>query len=645
MCGICGVVSVSPDPPLTRGGLERMRDILLHRGPDGAGLHLGPHVALGHRRLSIVDVAHGSQPMQSEDGRYVLSYNGEIFNHPELKPRLEAQGVRYRTRSDTETLLHLCIAQGERAVEQARGMFAFALWDTHERKLVLGRDRFGVKPLYYSLHADGTLYFASEIKAILAVRGGRPALNHAALPDYLANHAPSGEQTLYEGILRLPAGHTLEWSGGKIALRKYWDLPDPASAQAADHGGLTDASVVAEFRDRLEHAVRIRLMSDVPLGVFLSGGIDSAAITALMSKMVPDQIQSFSVAFQEREANELVYSRLVSERFGTKRHEILISPGDFFRELPRLVWHEDEPLAHPSSVALYFVSKLAAEHVKVVLSGEGSDELLAGYNRYRVTSWNLALGRMYGGVVPRGLRGAFRGAIRGRARHSPRWAKVGRTFLGREPDLDSLYFDNFAVFDREAIPRLLTDSALERVRGIDPYAAYHAAIAHRRSSSLLSQLLYADAKTYLHELLMKQDQMSMAASLESRVPFLDHPLAEWVTGLPDRFKLRGGTTKWVLRQAMRDLLPEEILARGKMGFPVPIGSWLRGPWQKVTQEFLLSPRATGRGLFAPEYLASLVTEHQRGLNHSERLWSLVNFEMWCRIFLEGDDPETVARAS
>jgi asparagine synthase (glutamine-hydrolysing) len=645
MCGICGVVSVSPDPPLSRGGLERMRDVLRHRGPDGAGLHLGPHVALGHRRLSIVDVAHGSQPMQSEDGRYVLSYNGEIFNHPELKPRLEAQGVRYRTRSDTETLLHLCIAHGERAVEQARGMFAFALWDTRDRKLVLGRDRFGVKPLYYALSADGTLFFASEIKAILAVRGGRPSLNHAALPDYLANHAPSGEQTLFDGIHRLPAGHTLEWSGGKIRLRRYWDLPDPASTDAPSQSGLTDASVVAEFRDRLEHAVRIRLMSDVPLGVFLSGGIDSAAITALMSKMVPDQIQSFSVAFQEREANELSYSRLVSERFGTKRHEVLISPEQFFRELPRLVWHEDEPLAHPSSVALYFVSRLAAEHVKVVLSGEGSDELLAGYNRYRVTAWNLAIGRAYAGVLPHGVRVALRGVIRRRAPRSPSWARLGRTFLGREPDLDSLYFDNFAVFDRDAMPGLLTESAFDRVRRVNPYAAYHTAIAHRRGSSLLSQLLYADAKTYLQELLMKQDQMSMAASLESRVPFLDHPLAEWVTGLPDRFKLRGGTTKWVLRQAMRGILPEEILTRGKMGFPVPIGSWLRGSWQKMTQEFVLSSRVTGRGLFAPEYLSSLVAEHQRGLNHSERLWSLVNFEIWCRIFLEGEDPAAVAPAS
>ena len=400
MCGICGIVTVDSGVVPDRRLLERMRDSISHRGPDGAGLYLAPGVGLGHRRLSIVDVAHGQQPMYSEDRRFVIVYNGEVFNHPTLQPELEAAGVRYRTRSDTETVLHLYERLGERALERMRGMFAFAIWDGLERRLFLARDRYGVKPLYYAQRPDGTLVFGSEIKALLPAQHDRAALNREALPDFLANHAPSGAATLFAGIMRLPPGHTLSWQDGRISIRQYWDVDFAAAHAAPRPGSAAERALIEEYRERFTEAVRLRLMSDVPLGMFLSGGIDSAAITATMATLVKEPIRTFSMAFAEREANELEYARLVASAYRTEHREVVVSPAQFFAELPRLLWHEDEPLAHPSSVALYFVSQLAARHVKVVLTGEGSDETLAGYNRYRVTEYNARLGALYQRCLP-----------------------------------------------------------------------------------------------------------------------------------------------------------------------------------------------------------------------------------------------------
>jgi len=638
MCGICGIAI--PDRLARRADertVIRMRDTLTHRGPDGEGLLLDGGVALGHRRLSIVDIAHGAQPMTTDDGRSSIVYNGEVFNHPELMATLQADGVRYQTTCDTETVLHLYERHGPDFVRHCRGMFAIAIWDRRSRTLVLTRDRFGVKPLYYVHDADGTIWFASEIKALITAGALRPTLNFTALPDFLANHSPSGDETLFAGVRRLPAGHVLTWKDGVIALERYWDLditPDEALAQRSD------ASLVEEYSSRFEEAVRLRLMADVPLGVFLSGGIDSAAITAAMSRLVPDRIQTFSVAFAEREANELEYARLVSQAFGTEHRETVVSPEQFWSALPRLVWHEDEPLAHPSSVALNFVSRLAAEHVKVVLTGEGSDETLAGYNRYRVTLANMALGGAWERTVPRGLRSAIAGMI-GEAGTPGLRGKLARTFLARPANLDAMYFDNFAVFAPDRFGALLSPSVRDAVSGIDAYAAYHHALATTRAPTLLGRLLYADTKTYLHELLMKQDQMSMAASIESRVPFLDHPLVEWVGRLPDRMKLRGTTTKWILRRAMARKLPPVILSRRKMGFPVPVGSWLRGPWSHLLDEFVTSPRTKSRGIFSPDALERIVRGHLSGENHTERLWALVTFELWQRIFIDGEDAAAI----
>lgn len=638
MCGIVGIaIPEHLARPVDQSSLIRMRDALVHRGPDDAGLMVEGGIGLGHRRLSIVDVAHGHQPMSTEDGRTTIVYNGEIYNHPALQMDLEREGVHYRTHCDTESVLHLYERHGAEFPKHCRGMFAIALWDRTTRTLTLARDRFGVKPLYYHQAADGTLSFASEIKALLAGGLVSPSLESAALPDFLANHATSGERTLFQGVFRLPAGHVLIWRDGVVEQRRFWDL---SYRRRTPTGPTDDRSIVAEYSRRLEEAVRLRLMADVPLGAFLSGGIDSAAITAIMSDLTDAPVRTFSVAFAEREANELAYARMVAERYRTEHHEIVLSPDAFWKALPRLVYHEDEPLAHPSSVALHAVSELAAEHVKVVLTGEGSDETLAGYNRYRVTVANMALGRIWEGIIPDAIRTRLSRAI-GESGQPGIRGKLSRTFLARRANLDELYFDNFAVFTPGRQATLLTQSVRDVTREIDPYEAYHAAFAESDAPTMLGKLLYVDAKTYLHELLMKQDQMSMAASIESRVPFLDHPLVEFVAGLPDRVKLRGMTTKWILREAMRDRLPGPILSRKKMGFPVPVGRWLRGEWRFLLDEFVLSERVRRRGIFEPAELKRIVDGHGAGENHAEALWALITFELWTRIFLDGEDPASI----
>ncbi len=643
MCGFCGVAL--PDGSsrrLDRDLIERMNATITHRGPDGDGIFLQPGIGLGHRRLAIVDPSHGAQPMSVRNGEVQMVYNGEVYNHPTLMPELQAAGVHYRTHCDTETILHLYVRDGREMPKRLRGMFAFAIWDTRTRELLLARDRLGVKPLYYVHTADGALYFASEIKALLATDAVRASLNLREFPDYLANHGTCGEETLFEGVKRLPPGHTLVWRNGAIRIDRYWSLSfDPA---AIDHR--PDRVLIDEYRERFRESVRLRLMADVPLGMFLSGGIDSASITAMMSTLVTDPIKTFSVAFAEREANELAYARLVAERYKTDHHEIVVSPEQFFGALPTLVWHEDEPIAHPSSIALNFVSRLAAERVKVVLTGEGSDETLGGYGRYRYTVWNMALGRLAEGLT--GSMGhRLGGAVIDALPRGSRWqSRLRRTALNRPATLDDLYFDNFAVFDRRAIRALLSPTHRESLGSVNPYAAAHELLRASDAGSLLNKLLNVDLFTYLHELLMKQDQMSMAASIESRVPFLDHPLVEFTATLPERLKLRGRTTKYILREAMRDFLPAEILSRGKMGFPVPVGRWFREAYRGIVDEFVLGERAVGRDLFDTGYVRLLVNEHASGhRDHYERLWSLVNVEICHRIFIDGETPADIGTAA
>src|SRR2546423_6404073 len=638
MCGINGIaLSSRSRRQLDVRVLERMRDVITHRGPDDEGIFVDGRVGLGHRRLSIVDVAAGHQPMTNEDGSLHITYNGEIYNHADFRASLEARGHVYRTHCDTETILHLYEEEGVRSVERLRGMFAFAIGAARGRDLCIAADRRAFKPLYYVHADDGSLYFASEIKALLEARAVAPEVNFAALPDYLANHATSGEETLFRGVKRLLPGHTLLWRDGEVQIEKYWDVTFARDADEEPRRR-TDGEYVEEWSELFHTSVRLRLMADVPLGMFLSGGIDSSAIAAVMSGMVSSPVKTFSVAFAEREANELEYARMVARAFGTDHHEILITPEEFFGALPSLVWHEAEPLAHPSSVALYFFSRLAAQHVKDVLTGQASDELLAGYERYRKTVYNLALGARYHRWAGASLRRAVRSQIEGLPTKSKIRQKLSRTFLCLPPQIESIYFDNFAVFSRTMQRDLLTEETKERTGALDPYAEVCRHLETTDADTLLNKLLYADAKTYLQELLMKQDQMSMAASIESRVPFLDHMLVEFTARLPERMKLRGWTTKYILRRSMQGVLPEAILKRSKMGFPVPVGAWFRGPFRSIIDEYVLGPRAMDRHLFDREFVRDLVERHQTGAeNHEERLWSLVNLEMWLRQFIDGEE--------
>ncbi len=634
MCGINGIaLSSRRGSAVSETTLVRMRDVLQHRGPDDAGLYIEGPIGLAHRRLSIVDLASGHQPMSNEDGSLKIVFNGEIYNHADHRSDLEARGHVFATHSDTESIVHLYEEYGDRCVDHLRGMFAFAIWNRRTKEMFIARDRLGVKPLYYVHTDDGSLFFASEIKALLAANALRPELNVAGLPDYLANHATSDDTTLFAGVRRLPAGHTLRWKDGKVDIRRYWDV---IPGNAVENNARPVADYVDEWRELFRASVKLRLMADVPLGMFLSGGIDSSAIAAVMSQMVTEPIKTFSVAFNVPEANELEYARVVAKAFGTDHHEVLVEPADFAAALPHLIWHEDEPIAHPSSVPLYFVSQLAQRHVKVVLTGEGSDELLAGYGRYRSTLMNLAAGKLYHRFTTESIRHLVRGAA---SRIAPVsiGRKLPRTFLWLPPDVDSIYFDNFAVFPLRMQRSLFSPKLCSQLEQTSPYAGMHRYFDAHESASLLQRLLYADLKTYLHELLMKQDQMSMAASIESRVPFLDHKLVEFSTALPDRLKLRGRTTKYVLREAMKGLLPESILNRSKMGFPTPLGRWFQSEFRPMLDEFVVGDRAIARGLFQPDFLRRLVQEHTAGsVDHTERLWTLVNFEMWQRQFLDGE---------
>jgi len=637
MCGIAGIVASDGLQADERARLVDMREVLTHRGPDEAGLYSDDHAGLAHRRLSIVDLAQGQQPLANEDGTVYVAFNGEIYNHAAIRPTLEAAGHRYRTRCDTETIVHAYEQWGDACVERFRGMFAFAIWDARRRRLLLARDRLGIKPLYWAI-VSGRLLFGSEIKAILQSRLIAAEPNEEAIPELLSTRYLSGAETLFKGIHRLLPGHLLTFEDGVAVTRQWWDVPVGKSDSAIAH--LTDAEAVAEFRARLEDSVRARLMSDVPLGMFLSGGLDSSAIAALMARMIDRPIQTFSVAFRQRAFSELDYAREVANAIHAIPHEIVIVDADFFGALPRLVWHEDEPIAHPSSVHLYFVSKLAREHVTVVLTGEGSDELLAGYGKYPRALFNWRAGRLWS-LTPDPIRQFVRNTVVPRL-PAPVARYACRSFLAMPRTPEAVFFDNFAAISLERQARLLDNRIAPA--GSHAYAASRTYFdSPNGHSTTLDRLLYADLKTYLVELLMKQDQMSMAASIESRVPFLDHHLVEFATALPPRMKLRGFTTKWILREAVKPLLPPAILTRRKMGFPVPFGQWMRGGGAGLARDVLLDPKTRQRGIINAPAVSTLIDAHASGAaDGADAIWSLLNLELWYRTFIDRDGVQTLA---
>jgi len=636
MCGICGAINFDPENQVQRSALEAMNRQIIHRGPDEAGFHLSENVGLAMRRLSIIDLETGQQPLSNEDGTVWLVYNGEIYNHQELRPDLEARGHRYRSRSDTETIVHLYEEYGRDCVPRLRGMFAFALWDARRRRLFAARDRLGIKPFYYH-HSAETFLFGSEIKTLLAYPGVRAVLNRAALPEYLAFGYLSGPDTLFTGVKKLLPGHTLELGeDGELRIEQYWDLVTPAETEER-----SKVYYIKKYRELLEGAVSSHLMSDVPLGVFLSGGVDSSAVAALMTKIRREPIETFSVGYDEAPYNELSYASVVARHIGSVHHEVRVTCEKFFDALPKLIWHEDEPLVWPSSVALYFVAELAREHVTVVLTGEGSDETLAGYTRYPWTLWNSRLDRVYRYSVPAGLRRVLRTSLR-----ESGWVgadlrrKLSHIFLTRDGNSwASFYFDNFYSAFSAAEQADLFDGRLREELAALGADAYQNSLTYWNNSSgdLIARLLCTDIKTYLVELLMKQDNMSMAASIESRVPFLDHVLVEFAASIPACFQTRGLSGKMVLKRAIEDILPEEILYRRKMGFPTPWRGWLNGLQLDVIEALLLEPRSLDRGLFRQKALRRLFAEHRaRHADHSDRIWRLLNLELWHRMFLDRD---------
>jgi asparagine synthase (glutamine-hydrolysing) len=638
MCGICGIFFNDRSRRAERETLADMNRQLVHRGPDDDGFFVEGNVGLAMRRLSIIDIKTGHQPISNESNDIWIVYNGELYNHQELRKGLEAHGHHYRTHSDTETIVHLYEEYGRDCVKHLRGMYAFAIWDRPKGRLFIARDRLGIKPLYYRF--DGkTLLFASEIKAILAHPGAAPEFNRSTLAEYLAfGYIPEAE-TMYAGIKKLLPGHTLEISeGGEPGISQYWDLDGKADDDVRPR-----EYYVEKYRELLEGCVASHLMSDVPLGVFLSGGLDSSAVAALTTKIRREPIETFAVGYGEEAFSELPFARTVAQHIGSKHHEVRLSREEFFHSLPHLIWHEDEPIVWPSSVSLYFVARLARERVTVVLTGEGSDETLAGYTRYPWTVMNSRMDSVYRAAVPGMLRRWVREAMQSGCISKDLHRKLEHTFLVRAGESwQSFYFDNFySAFSAADQAALLTPEA--RAIAGDAYAgSMH--YWNGSSGDVLHRLLYTDIKTYLVELLMKQDQMSMAASIESRVPFLDHELVEFTASIPAKYDTQGMAGKFILKAAVEDLLPRDIVYRRKMGFPTPWAYWLGGPQLDQLEQILLEPRTVERNYFQPEIVKKMFSEHRAGArDHGNRIWRLLNLELWERVCVERDPVEEVAQ--
>ena len=643
MCGITGIMQFGNDTRVEPATLRRMCAAMVRRGPDDEGIYTAGSIGIGMRRLSIVDLATGHQPLSNEDATAWIVFNGEIYNHAALREKLQSLGHRYSTNSDTETIIHLYEEYGSDCVQHLRGMFAFAIWDTRRQRLFVARDRLGIKPLYYQLTSQ-QIVFGSEIKVILACPGTSAQLDRTVLPEYLAFGYLSGEQTFYAGIRKLMPGHWMEVDpSGQVRIERYWDLPVTQIESPKP-----ESYYIQAYREMLEQAVSSHLMSDVPLGVFLSGGVDSSAVAALMTKIRRAPVETFSVGYSEDAYSELPYARVVAQHLNSVHHEVLVSQQDFFDSLPHLIWQEDEPIVWPSSVPLYFVAKLAQERVKVVLTGEGADETLAGYTRYAFTLKNAAWDHIYRSMVPDTIRGAIRASIADSAWISGKLRrKLSHTFLARNGNSwASFYFDNFfSAFSENDQAGLLTNEVRNECAA---GSAYQHVLEYWGNSSgeMLQRLLYTDIKTYLVELLMKQDNMSMAASIESRVPFLDHPLVEFATNIPQSLQLGGFAGKRILKKAVEDLLPQSILYRQKLGFPTPFSRWLAGPQLDVICKLLLEPRSMDRGLFQRDAVKRLFEEHRSGYrDHYDRIWRLLNLELWHRVCLEKEEHEPVAVAT
>jgi asparagine synthase (glutamine-hydrolysing) len=616
MCGIAGFIDVERSRDSATQLIDCMCKVIRHRGPDDQGVWVGDGAALGMRRLSIIDLAGGHQPIFNEDQSNLVVLNGEIYNYRELQKDLQERGHHFRTNSDTETIVHAYEEYGDDCVKHLRGMFTFALWDRNRQRLLAARDRFGKKPLNY--YWDGQrLIFGSEIKSIL--EAGIPReVNPIALDEYLVYRCVPAPNTLFKGVMKLPAAHILVYEDGQICTKRYWELPFTPTCKD------DEATAIERTRALLREAVEVRLMSEVPLGAFLSGGIDSSIVVGLMSQVMSQPVKTFSIGFEEDDFSELPYARQVANHFGTDHQEFFVRP-ELISVLPQLAWAYDEPFADSSMLPTYYVSKLAREHVTVVLTGDGGDEIFGGYTHYR-REWFISR------IPP-----IVRSLLGFGSRFMPDGMR-GKKRLGSLPrDLPTRASQSGMLFRADLRSSMYSPEYFAQVCDHNPYQRLISEFRAVSDLDVTAQLQYVDVRAYLaNDILVKVDKASMFNSLETRAPLLDQYLVEYVASLPSAIRTRNGTLKYLLKKAAANLLPAEILARGKQGFGVPIKHWFRGDLNGYAYDLLLSPRAQQRGIFDPEFIRNLLKAHARTtlVNHSDAIWTLLCLELWFQVYMD-----------
>ena len=639
MCGITGIFDTRGRHEVDRGVLSRMNESQHHRGPVEGGVHVEPGVGLGHRRLSIIDLATGQQPLYNEDGSVCVVFNGEIYNFQELIPELQSLGHVFHTRSDTEVIVHAWEAWGERCVERFRGMFAFALWDRTRECLFLARDRLGVKPLHYALLDDGTLLFGSELKSLLAHGGLRREIDPLAVEEYFALGYVAEPRCIFTQARKLPPATTLLITRGRPLgePREYWDVRFTLDNR------IGEAEAREELVERLRESIRLRLMSEVPLGAFLSGGVDSSAVVALIAGLSNEPVNTCSIAFADPAFNEAEFARKVADRYRTNHHVETVESDDFdlIDTLARLY---DEPYADSSAIPTYRVCQLARRHVTVALSGDGGDESFGGYRRYRLHMMEEGLRSMMPLGVRRHVFGLL-GHVYPKADWAPRVFRAKTTFEGMARSSVEAYFHSVSILRGPMRARLFSERFRRELGGYDAQQVFNHHAARAGTDDALALIQYLDLKTYLvGDINTKVDRASMAHSLEVREPLMDHPLVEWLASLPSSYKLRRREGKYLLKKSMEPMLPNDVLYRPKMGFSVPLARWFRGPLKERVREALLGERLADTGWFEHDYLRHLVDAHQSGArDYSASLWTLLMFEAFLRNVLDAA-PSSAATA-
>lgn len=631
MCGICGKLNFT-NQKIDEALIRKMASTLVHRGPDDEGVYVKGNVGLGHRRLSIIDLSPaGHQPMCNEDGTIWIVFNGEIYNFPDLKTELLKKGHTFRSHSDTEVILHLYEEDGPECVQKLRGMFAFAVWDAKSQTLFLARDRVGKKPLYY-YRDNSCLIFASEIKAILQDPAVERRPDFTAIHHYLTYQDVPSPWTAFGGISKLPPAHYLILGNGQIRIKRYWKLSYLPKLE------LDEEDLRHEIIERLREAVRIRLISDVPLGAFLSGGIDSSATVAMMAHIMNQPVKTFSIGFKEEAYNELRYARMVAEQFKTDHTEFIVEP-DAVDVLPKLVWQYNEPFADSSAIPTYYVSKLARQHVTVILNGDGGDENFAGYGRYVANQFSRSISPFFPPLLARAVLPFILPLPHGRNPSNFIWRL--KRFLQeyiQSPEMRNAHW--LSHFTSEMKSALYTSDFSRRVSAIDSYSLINQRYGEADGDNFLDKTLYADVMMYLpDDLLVKVDVASMANSLEARSPFLDHEFMEFAARIPSRLKLNGTSTKYILKEALRGILPDGVLFREKMGFGVPIDHWFRNELREMTHDVLLSRHCIERGYFQEGFVKRILDEHTSGKwNWQYHIYNLLMLELWHRQFIDGGPP-------